>query len=114
MEESLKNDPNKFWSFIHQKNKTTVMPGVMKFGDLTLSSQQDIVNAFPHHFSSVYLLNCDVPAIVIIAVILIVPVIYYQMLTSRPAVITVIRCVARRYQSRLIVVVRGKRQIFSA
>ena len=35
------------------------MPGVMKFGDLTLSSQQNIVNAFSRHFSSVYLPNCD-------------------------------------------------------
>ena len=53
-ENSLNQDPKKFWSFVNQKRKHTSIPGSMTYNDNTLTSQQDIVNAFAAHFANTF------------------------------------------------------------
>lgn len=48
---SLKNDPKKFWQFVDHKR--TSVPGNMTYENRVLESQQAIVNAFARYFSSV-------------------------------------------------------------
>jgi hypothetical protein len=51
----LSKDPKRFWGYIHQKKGRSRIPGTMHFDDLTLSSPQDIVDAFSSFFNQVYL-----------------------------------------------------------
>ncbi|XP_063915734.1 uncharacterized protein LOC135131813 [Zophobas morio] len=54
-ENSLHNDPKKFWSFVNKRRKTTCVPSCMTAGDgVIISNPQDIVNAFASQFASVY------------------------------------------------------------
>jgi hypothetical protein len=50
----LSKDPKRFWGYIHQKKGRSRIPGTMHFDDLTLSSPQDIVDAFSSFFNQVY------------------------------------------------------------
>jgi hypothetical protein len=51
----LSKDPKRFWGYIHQKKDRSRIPATMHFDDLTLSSPQDIVDAFSSFFNQVYL-----------------------------------------------------------
>nr|CAI5848848.1 unnamed protein product [Callosobruchus analis] len=61
VERSVKQDPASFWSFIHQKNKTSRIPGNMSYQGDSLGDPQSIVDAFANFFKSVYSPNepCD-------------------------------------------------------
>jgi hypothetical protein len=51
----LSKDPKRLWGYSHQKKGRSRIPGTMHFDDLTLSSPQDIVDAFSSFFNQVYL-----------------------------------------------------------
>nr|CAI5851908.1 unnamed protein product [Callosobruchus analis] len=53
IQKSLKNDPTRFWSFVHQKNKTSHIPGNMKYQATNLDDPQSIVNAFAEFSRSI-------------------------------------------------------------
>lgn len=54
VQSSIKSNPNYFWNYIHNKNNTTRIPGIMKIGDVKLSNPQDIVDSFANFLSSAY------------------------------------------------------------
>ncbi|XP_044761984.1 uncharacterized protein LOC123319186 [Coccinella septempunctata] len=59
-EESIINDPSKFWSFIEKKKGCSRIPGILNYDGVELSSGGDIVDAFASFFSSVFTIS-DAP-----------------------------------------------------
>ena len=53
----MKDDPKKFWSFVNMKKKRSSVPGHMIHEGKTLTSPEDIVNAFAQQFETVFV--CD-------------------------------------------------------
>lgn len=54
-ENSIKTDPNKFWSFVNSKQNSTNIPNTMYYKNATLEKPQDIVNAFADFFSDAFI-----------------------------------------------------------
>jgi Reverse transcriptase (RNA-dependent DNA polymerase) len=55
VENSLVDDPMKFWSYINIKKGKSRIPGVMKYNNRELDNPQSIVDAFSAFFSDVYI-----------------------------------------------------------
>ncbi|XP_063931794.1 uncharacterized protein LOC135143785 [Zophobas morio] len=53
-ENSIKNDPKRFWSFFNAKRKSTSIPGRMTHDGNELTTSADIVQAFADQFASVF------------------------------------------------------------
>lgn len=54
VEQLVQNDSRSFWSYVHDKNNTSRIPGVMQYDGETLEEPVPIVNAFAHFFNSVF------------------------------------------------------------
>ncbi|XP_063921238.1 uncharacterized protein LOC135136039 [Zophobas morio] len=55
IENSIINDPSKFWAYIQNKKGSTRIPGVMCYNNEEISNPADIVNAFGNYFHSVFI-----------------------------------------------------------
>lgn len=53
-ENSLIKDPNKFWDFIRKSHSDNTVPKSLSLNGVLSSSEQESVNLFATHFSSVY------------------------------------------------------------
>ena len=58
-ENSIQQDPKKFWSFMNQKRKTSSIPGRMVINDNVVTDPQTIVNAFAVQFASAFYNDSD-------------------------------------------------------
>lgn len=58
-EKSIKQDPKKFWLFVNNKKRSSRLPGRMKYEDESLSTPQEIVNAFARRFAAVFSSESD-------------------------------------------------------
>lgn len=54
-ESCLRNEPNKFWSFINSKKQISSLPSAMIYKDNTLTDPHNIVSAFADFFSASYI-----------------------------------------------------------
>ena len=54
IEENMLHEPGALWEFIRNKNRQSRIPGNMQYGNTTLNTPAEIVNAFADYFSSVY------------------------------------------------------------
>lgn len=54
-EASIEKNPKHFWSFVKRRSKSNSMPSYLKYEDKTISSVDDICNAFSSHFYSTFL-----------------------------------------------------------
>lgn len=48
------SDPRFFWSYVRERNKNAVVPGVMTYDNCTTDSKQDIVNFFADSFEKMF------------------------------------------------------------
>lgn len=55
VESSLKDNPGKFWTYFHNKNNNSRIPGVMNYKDESLQNPKDIVDNFAKFFESVFI-----------------------------------------------------------
>lgn len=53
-EESIRNNPNKFWTFINSKKNTTAIPSTMVNNNQNIDDPQGIVNTFADFFSGAF------------------------------------------------------------
>jgi hypothetical protein len=57
VEDSLKDNPKMFWSFIKSKSSSNDLPSSMKYGDNVLNTGQSICDTFSAYFHSNFLAN---------------------------------------------------------
>lgn len=55
IEDTVKQDPSKFWSFVNMKKRQSRIPNNMTYRNETLNNYHSIVNGFANFFGSVYL-----------------------------------------------------------
>ena len=51
MNDHVKTNPKKFWSFINSKKNSDLIPSTMIYNESTLSDPKDIINGFATHFA---------------------------------------------------------------
>jgi hypothetical protein len=50
----IKTDPKKFWSFLNSKNNSSSIPASMVYNNATITDPQIIVDSFADHFSKYF------------------------------------------------------------
>lgn len=60
LENGVSENPQSFWTFIHEQKKGFIFPDWMYFNDKIIDIRQSIVESFANFFQSVYNFNYNV------------------------------------------------------